>query len=99
MNIVDRGYRVTKVAWNTGQFVLQPIFSRSYTKFTTHDTLRSASIAADLLGNERAVRLCKNAKIFRNYSNTVCNTSDITRLCDCWLTYSFQINFMYKNCM
>ena len=99
LNIVDRGYRITKAAWMAGQFVLQPIFSKSDRKFNTLETLKSSSIAADRSGNERSVRLCNNANIFRNSSKKCRTTSDIERVCDFWLTYSFQVNFMYKNCM
>ena len=83
----------------SNQFILEPIFSKTESKFTTIDRLRSASIAGDRSGNERAVRLCKNANIFRNYSTTGQKTADIVRLYNFWLTFSFQVNFMYKNCM
>ena len=100
LNVVDRGYRITKAAWNNGrQFVLQPIFAKSDRQFNTIETLKSSSVAADRSGNKRYVRLSKMAKIFENYSKIGRTKDDIQRLCDLWLTQSFQVNFMYKNTM
>ena len=100
LNVLDRGYRVTKIAWKNGrQFVLQPIFAKSDRKFNTIETLKSSSIAADRSGNERSVRLCKLCNVFKNYSTCGQTSEDIERICDFWLTQSFQVNFMYKNVM
>lgn len=63
------------------------------------DTLKCASVAADLSGNEILACMCKQANVFKNYStNTKC-TKDIERMSDLWLTQSFQVNFMNKNVM
>ena len=55
INILDRGYRSTQVAWKKGQFVLQPIFIKCDRKFSTKDMLRASEVAADRSGNERGV--------------------------------------------
>ena len=97
LNIVDHGYCVTKAAWQRNQLILQPIFAKSDKKFTTKDTITSACVAADRSGNERSVRICKHAKVFKHYSTNIHCSKDIEQLSDFWLAYSFQINFMYKN--
>ena len=62
INVLDRGYRITKVAWKFGQFVLQPTFMQSNGKFSGKDTLHSSSIASDRSRNETAVRVVKMVK-------------------------------------
>jgi DDE superfamily endonuclease len=55
--LLDKGYRVTTITWRTGgQFILQPTFSRNESKFTAHQSIRSAAVAADRAANERAVQ-------------------------------------------
>jgi hypothetical protein len=62
LNIVDKGFRITRAAWATGnQTVLQPHFAKVDKKFTGNQTLYSASVASDQGGNERAVCLSKKA--------------------------------------
>ena len=97
-NILDRGYRSTQAAWKAGQFILQPIFSKSDQKFGGADTLKAASVAADRSGNERAVRVSKQAGYLmkKHCSNS---DKDTSRLCDMWLCHGFQRNFMNKNVM
>ena len=97
LNVVDRGYCVTKAAWLQNQLILQPVFAKSDMKFSTQDTLKSSSVAADRSGNERSVCICKQANVFKNYSTNMTCTKDIERMSDLWLTQSFQVNFMYKN--
>jgi len=94
MNILDRGYRCTKASWQNGQFVLQPTFAKSDEKFSCNDVVRSASIAADRSGNERAVRIAKLSSYLKygNHTNTV-------RLSDAWEAWIFQMNFMYQSVM
>ena len=99
INALDRGYRVTKAAWKLGQFILQPIFAKSDRQFTTIETLKAASVAADRSGNERSVRTCKMANIFSNHAKHGNKTEDVRRLCDFWIAHGFQVNFMYKNVM
>ena len=55
-NMLDKGYRVNLPAWRAGrQQIYQPIFAKSDRKFTGRETIRSADIATDRSGNERAV--------------------------------------------
>ena len=83
INVLDRGYRVTKVAWKFGQFVLQPTFMRSDGKFSGKDTLHSSSIASDRSGNERAVRVVKMAKFYVKYMHAGSHCHhDLIRICD-----------------
>ena len=94
LNIVDKGFRITRAAWATGnQTVLQPHFAKADKKFTGNQTLYSASVASDRGGNERAVRLSKKAGFL---SRGFQQNSKVDRYCDSWLTWGFQVNFMYK---
>jgi hypothetical protein len=91
-NILDKGYRSTRASWRNGQFVLQPTFAKCDKKFTTNEVLRSASIAADRSANERAVRVAKMSSYVKR------GTEDhrmVVRLCDAWLAWSWQVNFMF----
>ena len=100
VNVLDRGYRVTKAAWRYGQFILQPTFMRSDGKFTGNDTLRSSSIASDRSGNERAVRVVKLAKFYiKNCMYAGHKEEDLIRMCDLWLCQGFQINFSHLSVM
>jgi hypothetical protein len=92
-NILDRGYRSTRAAWRQGQFVLQPTFAKSDKKFSTRDVLRAASVAADRSGNERAVRVSKMSAYVKRGTQ---QHKNIVRLCDAWLAWSFQANFMFE---
>jgi hypothetical protein len=92
-NILDRGYRSTRVAWRQGQFVAQPTFAKSDNKFSTRDVLRAASsVAADRSGNERAVRV---SKMFAYVKRGTAQHKNMVRLCDA-LAWSFQANFMFE---
>ena len=94
LNILDRGYRIISAAWRTGgQFVLQPAFAKSDQKFNTLDVIRSAAVASDRGGNERAVRI---AKMCGSLKNGLHSNGSADRLCDLWLVWSFQSNFMFK---
>ena len=75
-----------------GQFVLQPNFAESDKKFSANSTLRSASLAADRSGNERAVKMCKNSNYIRR---GLSQFAQMEEFCDVWLAWSFQVNFMY----
>ena len=69
-NILDRGYRSTRVAWRQGQFVMQPTFAKSDEKFNTVGVLRAASVAADRSGNERQVKRSKMSAYVRSNIKT-----------------------------
>ena len=94
INEVDRGFRSCLAAWRKGQFILQPNFMKSDGKFTTGEVLRSASIAADRSGNERAVRVAKMSAYVKRGLTT---HNDHERLADVWLAWSFQANFMFRS--
>ena len=94
LNGLDRGYRSTRAAWAQGQLVCQPTFAKSDQKFSTKDVLRSASIAADRSGNERAVRVTKMSSYVKRGTM---QHKDVVRLCDVWLAWSWQANFMFKS--
>ena len=98
INVLDRGYRSTKAAWRNGQFVLQPTFAHSDKKFLAKGTLQSASIASDRSGNECAVKVCKSSSYLKTGIRGN-KDEDVERMCDIWLTYSFQANFMYESVM
>ena len=56
INILDKVYRVGAAAWQAGgQLVVQPTFGKAEQKFSTHDMILSAAIAADRSANEGAV--------------------------------------------
>ena len=60
--VLDKGYRITSEAWKNGcHIVLQPTFAKSGQRFTSCETLLTASVATDRAGNERAVRYVKNS--------------------------------------
>lgn len=94
INILDKGYRVGAAAWQAGgQLVLQPSFAKAEQKFSSHETIRSAGIAADRSANERAVNRCKGCGYLQSGIKT---STDYTRISNVWLAWSFQANFMYK---
>ena len=93
VNILDKGYKVGAAAWQAGgQLVLQPTFAKAEQKFSTHDTIRSAAIAADRSVNERAVNRCKGCGYLQA---GIKPHTDPHRISDVWLAWSFQANFMY----
>jgi DDE superfamily endonuclease len=95
LNMLDRGYRnLGDYAWNRGQqMIVQPNFARSDDRFTSYETLRSASVASIRAGNERAV---KNIKACKYISTGLHSNESCVRMCDVWLCWGFQINYMYK---
>ena len=92
-NIYDKGYRAKMVAWRAGkQLVLQPVWAESDKRFSRGQTLRTASVARDRGGNERAVNVCKRAwYISRGFQEN----SSAKLLNNAWLTWAFQSNFMF----
>ena len=92
-NIYDKGYRAKMVAWRAGeQQVLQPEWAESDKRFGRRKTLRTASVASDRGGNERAVNVCKRAwYISRGFQPN----SSPKQMNDAWNTWAFQVNFMY----
>ena len=97
VNIVDKGFRSIAAALRAGkQLLLQPFFAKSDQKFNTHQVLTSAAIAADRAGNERAVNVAKRAGMLKR---GIRPAESWERICDVWLGWSFQANFMYKSVM
>ena len=93
-NIFDKGYRVNLPAWRVGrQQVIQPNFARSDRKFNANETIRSANIATDRSGNERAVDRCKLSGYIKRGIHQTMKPSTMDNV---WLAWSFQTNFMYK---
>ena len=92
-NIYDKGYRAKMVAWRVGeQEVLQPEWAESDKRFGRKKTLRTASVASDRGGNERAVNVSKRAwYISRGFQPNSCPK----QLNDAWITWGFQVNFMF----
>mmetsp|Transcript_42179 Transcript_42179/g.119287 ORF Transcript_42179/g.119287 Transcript_42179/m.119287 type:complete len:88 (+) Transcript_42179:153-416(+) len=84
-------------AWRAGkQLLLQPTFAKSDAKFNSEQVKRSAEVAADRSGNERAVKVAKySAMIKRGLEEN----QDPRMLADAWLVFGFQSNFMYKSVM
>jgi hypothetical protein len=93
--MLDNGYRnIGAHAWRQGnQMIVQPAFSKADQRFGSFDTLRSSSVATIQAGNERAVW---NAKVCKFISSGLNLNKSVTRLCDVWLIWGYQINFMFK---
>jgi hypothetical protein len=91
--ILNRGYRVTIDALNTGgHYVLQPIFASPDEQFSTEEVHVSSTVATDCSGNERAVKYSK----ISDYINKGLQCNESTeRLGKTWLAWGFQVNFMY----
>ena len=55
-NVLDKGYCVNLPAWRAGrQQIYQPISAKHNIKFKVRETIRSADIATNHLGNEQTV--------------------------------------------
>ena len=55
-NVLDKGYQVSFLVYREGkQTVYQPTFANSDDKFTSAETIFSASVAHDRSGNEQGV--------------------------------------------
>ena len=94
LNIFDKGFRNVLDARRCGQRCLQPVFARSDEQFTRDETLHSACVAQiTRSGNERAVRLTKKSRFITHRNNDT--PWDVELVCDEWLGWTFQINFMY----
>ena len=93
-NVLDRGYRVTHETWKVGkQHVYQPTFASGTKRFTGSETLRSGATAAVRSGNERAVNIIKHSHYL---SNGLRPFESVNDLCNVWLSWGFQVNFMYE---
>jgi hypothetical protein len=95
LNMLNKGYRnIGGHAWRQGnQLIVQPAFAKVDQHFGAFDTLRSSSVATIRAGNERGIR---NAKTCKFISSGLFANESVTRLCDVWLIWGYQINFMFK---
>jgi len=58
----------------------------------TH-VIASAAVATDRGGNEHAVRVCKESGVLKR---GLYKAANMETLCDTWLAWSFQANFMFR---
>jgi hypothetical protein len=96
LNIFDRGYRNLggKALNKSKQTVVQPAYSKSDGFFfSSYDTLRTAAVANVRSGNERAVHTIKTSKYI---SGGLKGNESCERMCNVWLCYGFQVNFMFR---
>ena len=97
MHVLDKGYRCTVMMFRHGeQRVLQPIYAIKNKRWTDNEALTTASIASDRSGNERAVKLLKTSGLIK-YG--IESHQSFEYINDIWLSYGFQVNFMYKSVM
>ena len=89
----DKGFRNWMEAQSNGQKVLQPVFAKGERSFSRSEVLHTAAVAHVRSGNERAVGRCKMSWFIKN--GTVNHRWDVDMLCDAWLAWTFQVNFMY----
>ena len=59
---------------------------------TAYEVVRSAAVARDRGGNERAVKYSKLSGLIRK---GLLPHEDPVTMCDVWLAWGFQCNFMY----
>jgi hypothetical protein len=94
LNMFDKGYR--NIGGHAhqlgGQLVVQPNFARSDERFSSYQTLRSASVARMRAGNELAVKMVKNCKFI---TSRLKSNESAHRLCDVWLVWGYQVNYMF----
>ena len=92
--VLDKGYRVNLPAWRAGkQQIHQPIFAKSDRKFRGRETIKSADIATDRSGNERAVNRCKESGFIKR---GIPKNGSPKLMDDVWLAWSYQTNFMFE---
>jgi hypothetical protein len=93
IQILDRGYQVQKASLDAGkQKVEQPFFADKEGFFSTSQVQRSAAVASERSGNERAVRICKLPGYIQRGPHS---RSEMDRFCNVWLAWTFQVNFMF----
>ena len=93
-NMLDKGYRVNASVWRHGkQRVIQPNFSRCDRRFTSFEVARSAAVASDRGGNERAV---KYMKLSHYVKAGLINNESVQRMSDVWLAWGWTVNFLFK---
>ena len=95
-NIFDKGYHVNLPAWRAErQQVSQPTFARKNKKFTGRQTIQSADIMTDCLGNEQAIFCSKMS----GYIKKGVRKKGLPWLIDnTWLVWSFSRTSCMKLC-
>jgi hypothetical protein len=92
-NITDKGFRVTADCFRAGgQLVLQPPFMSADKRFTTNQVVEAAAIATIRSANERAVCRIKESVFI---TKGLREAENVERVCAAFLTFGFQVNFMF----
>ena len=95
-NVFDKGYRVILVCFKHGkQLCWQPVFARSDERYGSFGTLLTAAVAFTRSGNERSVRHVKHSWLIVRGCSSVGGNYELDVISDIWLTWGFQVNFMY----
>ena len=95
INLFDKGYRVLLDCMEQSQLCWQPVFARSDERYGSYATLLTAALAYTRSGNERSVKHLKHSwRIVRGGKGMP--RVDLESLSDLWLTWGFQMNFMYE---
>jgi hypothetical protein len=91
MVVLDQGYQIALEALKEGgHTVMQPVFA-SDRHFTTLEVHILSTISKDCSGNERAV---KYSNILDYIKKGLYNSESTNCLCNTWLAWGFQVNFM-----
>ena len=95
VNILDRGYRAKRDAWEAGmQLAVQPPSARSDRRFRGTTTIFAGTVAHDRSGNERGVRVVKRSGLFhRGFKPGM----DAERFQNAWRVSAYRANFIYKS--
>ena len=95
INVFDKGYGVNMECLKYGkQLCWQPVFADSDKRYGTYATLLTAVVAYTRSGNERSVKHMKHSWFIANGSKDMPKI-DLELVSDIWLTWGFQVNFMY----
>mmetsp|Transcript_6412 Transcript_6412/g.6915 ORF Transcript_6412/g.6915 Transcript_6412/m.6915 type:complete len:98 (+) Transcript_6412:917-1210(+) len=73
----------------------QPCFKRSDERYGSYATLHTAIVVIVRSGNERSVRHLKQLGLIKR--GLVRHYFDMDIICDAWLSWGFQMNFMYDS--
>ena len=96
--LFDRGYRLILDALTHGQqLCIQPTYARSDRQFGTRSVIYSAAVATTHSGNEQAVHQIKHSWLLRRRGYGFQTGWGVDMLCDIWLAWGFQVNFMYES--
>ena len=93
-NILDRGYRAKRDAFDAGlQIAIQSLSAQSNRRFRGATTIFAGTVARDRSGNERGVRVVKKLGMFhRGFKPGM----DVERPQNAWRVRAFRANFMYR---